>query len=213
MPVKVLIADDHALVRKGLVALLEKEPGIEAVAEAVNGLEAINLVREHQPDVVLMDLAMPHMNGIDATRKLVAEHPNIHIIILSMYSERRLVMEAIGAGARAYILKDCAFTELAKAIRAVIEGDDAQAVPFSGLIISDRNDNIEPSASSAFLSARERQVLQFIAEGKNTKEIAFQLAVSIKTVETHRQNIMEKLRIHSIAGLTRYAIREGISPL
>jgi len=213
MPVKVLIADDHALVRKGLVALLEKEPGIEAVAEAVNGLEAINLVREHQPDVVLMDLAMPHMNGIDATRKLVAEHPDIHIIILSMYSERRLVMEAIGAGARAYILKDCAFTELAKAIRAVIEGDDAQAVPFSGLIISDRNDNIEPSASSAFLSARERQVLQFIAEGKNTKEIAFQLAVSIKTVETHRQNIMEKLRIHSIAGLTRYAIREGISPL
>ena len=213
MPVKVLIADDHALVRKGLVALLEKEPGIEAVAEAVNGLEAINLVREHQPDVVLMDLAMPHMNGIDATRKLVAEHPDIHIIILSMYSERRLVMEAIGAGARAYILKDCAFTELAKAIRAVIEGDDAQAVPFSGLIISDRNDNIEPSASSAFLSTRERQVLQFIAEGKNTKEIAFQLAVSIKTVETHRQNIMEKLRIHSIAGLTRYAIREGISPL
>lgn len=213
MPVKVLIADDHALVRKGLVALLEKEPGIEAVAEAVNGLEAINLVKEHQPDVVLMDLAMPHMNGIDATRKLVAEYPDLHIIILSMYSERRLVMEAIGAGARAYVLKDCAFTELAKAIRAVIEGDDAQAVPFSGLIISDRSDNIEPSASSAFLSARERQVLQSIAEGKNTKEIAFQLAVSIKTVETHRQNIMEKLRIHSIAGLTRYAIREGISPL
>lgn len=213
MSVKVLIADDHALVRKGLVALLEKEPGMEPVAEAVNGLEAVSLVKEHQPDVVLMDLAMPHMNGIDATRKLVAEYPDIHIIILSMYSERRLVMEAIGAGARAYILKDCAFTELAKVIRTVIEGDDAKAVPLSGLIISDRNENIEPSASSAFLSAREREVLQAIAEGKNTKEIAFQLKVSIKTVETHRQNIMEKLRIHSIAGLTRYAIREGITPL
>lgn len=213
MSVRVLVADDHALVRKGLVALLEKEPGMEPIAEAVNGLEAVNLVKEHQPHVVLMDLAMPHMNGIDATRKLVAEHPEIHIIILSMYSERRLVMEALGAGARAYILKDCAFTELAKAIRTVIEGEDAQQVPFSGLIISDRHENIEPSASSAFLSAREREVLQAIAEGKNTKEIAFLLKVSIKTVETHRQNIMEKLRIHSIAGLTRYAIREGITPL
>lgn len=213
MSVRVLVADDHALVRKGLVALLEKEPGMEPIAEAVNGLEAVTLVKEHQPDVVLMDLAMPHMNGIDATRKLVAEHPEIHIIILSMYSERRLVMEALGAGARAYILKDCAFTELAKAIRTVIEGEDAQPVSFSGLIISDRNENVEPSASSAFLSAREREVLQAIAEGKNTKEIAFQLKVSIKTVETHRQNIMEKLRIHSIAGLTRYAIREGITPL
>lgn len=213
MSVRVLVADDHALVRKGLVALLEKEPGMEPIAEAVNGLEAVNLVKEHQPDIVLMDLAMPHMNGIDATRKLSAEHPDIHIIILSMYSERRLVMEALGAGARAYILKDCAFSELAKAIRTVIEGDHAKSVYFSGLIISDRHENIEPSASSAFLSAREREVLQAIAEGKNTKEIAFQLKVSIKTVETHRQNIMEKLRIHSIAGLTRYAIREGITPL
>lgn len=213
MSVRVLVADDHALVRKGLVALLDQEPGMEAVAEAVNGIEAVNLVKEHKPDVVLMDIAMPGMNGIEATRKLVAEYPDINIIVLSMYSDRRLIMEAIGAGAKAYLLKDCAFTQLAAAIRTVIEGEDAQAVPVSGIIISDRKENLEPSASSAFLSVRERQVLQFISEGKNTKEIAFQLNVSIKTVETHRQNIMEKLHIHSIAGLTRYAIREGLTTL
>ncbi len=215
MNIRVLLADDHKIVREGLRSLLEKEPDIDVVAMADNGKTARQLAGEHRPNVAVIDIAMPEMNGIEAIRRISGANPGIRILALSMHSARRFVVEALSAGANGYILKDCASEELVRAIRVVADNETYLSPKISGLIVKDYVKRLPESKSpeKALLSNREREVLQLIAEGQCTKEIAFSLGLSVKTVETHRQQIMKKLDLHSVAVLTRYAIREGITPL
>jgi DNA-binding NarL/FixJ family response regulator len=215
MTIKVLLADDHNIVREGLRSLLEKEPDIDVVAMADNGRMAVQLAGKLIPDVAVIDIAMPDMNGIEAIRRISAENSGIRILALSMHSARRFVVEALSAGAGGYILKDCASEELVRAIRTVAGNETYLSPKVAGLIVKDYLKRApESTAPTVSLpSSREREVLQLIAEGKSTKEIAFTLGVSVKTVETHRQQIMKKLNLHSVAELTRYAIREGLTPL
>ncbi|MBN1830365.1 MAG: response regulator transcription factor [Deltaproteobacteria bacterium] len=215
MTTRVLIADDHKIVREGLMSILEKEPGIDVVAMADNGKTALQLAGELRPDVAVIDIAMPEMNGIEAIRRISGQNPEIRILALSMHSARRFVVEALSAGAKGYILKDCASDELVRAIRVVAGGETYLSPKITGIIVRDYVKRLPESQSlpSSLLSNREREVLQLIAEGQGTKEVAFALGVSVKTVETHRQQIMKKLNLHNVAELTRYAIREGITPL
>jgi DNA-binding NarL/FixJ family response regulator len=215
MTLRVLLADDHKIVREGLMSLLEKEPDIEVVAMADNGRTAVQLAGELKPDVAILDIAMPEMNGIEATRRITRDDPEIKVLALSMHSARRFVTEALSAGAKGYLLKDCAAEELVRAIRTVAANETYLSPKVAGLIVKDYLKHSPDSAPSAesFLTNREREILQLIAEGESTKEIAFKIGVSIKTVETHRQQIMKKLNLHSVAELTRYAIREGLTPL
>ncbi len=215
MSIRVLLADDHKIVREGLGSLLEKEPDIDVIAMADDGRTAVQLTRELLPDVAVIDLAMPGMNGIEATRRICCENPGTKVLVLSMHSARRFMVEALSAGAKGYLLKDCASLEFVMAVRAVAGNETYLSPKSTGLIIKDyirRFTDALPSTSS-LLSTREREVLQLVAEGENTKEIAFTLGISIKTVETHRQQIMRKLNLHNVAGLIRYAIREGITHL
>ncbi len=215
MNIKVLLVDDHKIVREGLRSLLEKEGDIKIVAEADNGRTAAQRATEMLPDVVVMDIAMPEMNGIEATRRITAENPEIRVLALSMHSARRFVSEALSVGAKGYLLKDCAADELVRAIRTVAADKIYLSPDITDQIVKDYVKNLpdSPPAALNMLSTREKEVLQLIAEGRNTKEIAFTLNVSIKTIETHRQQIMKKLNLQSVAGLTRYAIREGLTPL
>jgi DNA-binding NarL/FixJ family response regulator len=215
MTIRVLLADDHNIVREGLRSLLEKDPEIEVVAMADNGRTAVQLAGELKPDVAILDIAMPEMNGIEATRRITRDDPEIKVLALSMHSARRFVTEALSAGAKGYLLKDCAAEELVRAIRTVAANETYLSPKVAGLIVKDYLKHSPDSAPSAesFLTNREREILQLIAEGESTKEIAFKIGVSIKTVETHRQQIMKKLNLHSVAELTRYAIREGLTPL
>lgn len=215
MNIKVLLVDDHKIVREGLRSLLEKEGDITIVAEADNGRTAAQRATEMLPDVVVMDIAMPEMNGIEATRRITAENPEIRVLALSMHSARRFVSEALSVGAKGYLLKDCAADELVRAIRTVAADKIYLSPDITDQIVKDYVKNLpdSPPAALNMLSTREKEVLQLIAEGRNTKEIAFTLNVSIKTIETHRQQIMKKLNLQSVAGLTRYAIREGLTPL
>ncbi len=215
MTIRILLADDHKIVREGLVALLEKESDIEVTAVAEDGRSAVQLARDLLPDVAVIDIGMPGMNGIEATRCITVENPGTRVLVLSMHSARRYVLDALSAGAKGYILKDCASEELARALR-IVAGDETYLSPkIAGVLVKDCV-NLLPEQGAEFaglLSRREREVLQLIAEGHNTKEIAFMLHVSTKTVETHRQQLMKKLDVQSVAGLTRYAIREGLTPL
>jgi len=215
MTIKVLLADDHKIVREGLRSLLEKESDIEVVAMADNGRTALQLACEMEPDVVVIDIAMPEMNGIEAIRRISSETSKSMILALSMHSARRFVVEALSAGAKGYLLKDCASDDLVRAIRVVADHETYLSPKVAGLIVKDYMKRLPESSppADALLSTRENEVLQMIAEGQNTKQIAFTLGVSIKTVETHRQQIMRKLNLHSVAELTRYAIREGLTPL
>ena len=214
MPIKVLIAEDHKIVREGICALLNKEADIKVVAEAEDGATAVRLARELLPDVVVMDIGLPNLNGIEATRQIVAGVPGVKVIALSMHSDRRYILEMLKAGAKAYLLKDCAFEELVQAVRDVKRNKVYLSQKITETMI---NEQIlltqEESSVFTLLSDRERQVLQLIAEGKTMKEIAHSLKVSVKTAETYRQRIMEKLNMHSVAELTRYAIREGLIQL
>lgn len=215
MPTRILLVDDHRLVRKGFRNILETVPGFEVAGEGSNGREALLLAETLRPDVVLMDLAMPDMNGIETTHRMSAILPLTRVVVLSMHSGKRFLDEAIQAGARGYLLKDASSEELVAAVRAVAAGgvwfapqvvpDNAEAVPGSGA-------GAPPQAGPA-LTPREREVMQLFSEGNGTKEVAWMLGISVKTVEAHRQNLMRKLGIRSIAELTRYAIREGLSPL
>jgi len=212
--IKILLADDHKIMRDGLHSLLEKQDDMEIIAEADNGRKAVQIAQEKKPDVVIMDISMPELNGIEATRQILSTQPNIKIIALSMHSDKRFVAGMLQAGASGFLLKDCASQELTNAIRTVARNKHYLSPEIAGIMIEDyitlSNSN-EPATSSAVLTSREREVLQLIAEGWSTKDIAGHLFVSIKTVETHRRQIMKKLDIHSVADLTKYAIREGLT--
>jgi DNA-binding NarL/FixJ family response regulator len=215
MTIRVLLVDDHKIVREGLRSILEKQPDIEVIAMGDNGRMALQLAGELRPDVAVIDIAMPEMNGIEAIRRISGENPGIRSLALSMHSAKRFVVEALAAGAKGYILKDCAAEDLVRAIRVVAGNETYLSPKITGLIVKDYVKRRPDSQSSngSLLSNREREVLQLISEGQSTKEIAFDLGVSGKTVETHRQQIMRKLNLHNVAELTRYAIREGITPL
>jgi DNA-binding NarL/FixJ family response regulator len=213
MNIRVLIADDHQIVRESLRALLETEPGITVVGEAGEGRTALRLARELVPDVIIMDVGMPDLNGIEATHQVVAEFPEIKVIALSMHNDRRFVLNMLKAGARGYLLKDCASQHLIKAIRLVVANKTYISHEIADLVVKDYLASASPaeSSSAALLTAREREVLQLIVEGKTNSKIAECLKVSIKTVESHRHTLMVKLDIKSIAELTKFAIREGLT--
>jgi two-component system response regulator NreC len=215
MSIRVLLADDHKITRQGLRSLLEKQQGIEVVAEAENGREAVRLSGETAPDVVIMDLTMPDLNGVEATRQILSQSPDVKIIALSMHSDALFVTEMLKSGAAGYLLKDCAFEELARAIRTVTENKTYLSPSISGVVVEDYIHRLSTQdfTGSDVLSDREREVLQLMAEGNSTKQIAQKLHISVKTVETHRRQIMNKLDIHTVAELTKYAIRKGLTSL
>jgi len=215
MSIKVLLADDHQIFRDGLRALIDREDGMEVVAEAENGRQAVKLAQAHAPNVIIMDVSMPDMNGIEATRKITSVTPNAKLIALSMHSDRRYVLGMLEAGAAGYLLKDCTFEELAGAIRNVAQGNTYLSPKIADVVVKgylSKGARSSPDGQS-LLTAREREILQLIAEGLSTKEISTHICLSVKTVETHRRNIMEKLNIRSIAELTKYSIREGLVAL
>ncbi|HHS50897.1 MAG TPA: response regulator transcription factor [candidate division Zixibacteria bacterium] len=215
MMIKVIIADDHKIFRQGITRLIKDCEGIEVVGEAENGRQVVELAREISPDVVLMDISMQEMNGIDATRKILSDNPSVKVIALTIHSDRSFIAEMLKAGAVGYLLKDCAFEELESAIRVVAVGMSYLSPSIAKVIVRDYI-NISSGESEAApndITHREREVLQLIAEGHSTKQIAFELGVSIKTIETHRRNIMKKLDATSIAELVKAGIRMGLTTL
>ncbi|MCX6033001.1 MAG: response regulator transcription factor [Chloroflexi bacterium] len=210
--IRVLLAEDHALVRAGFAALLRSLPGIEVVAEAGDGREALRLVETHRPAVVFMDIAMSGLNGLDATAQIVRDFPQARVVILSMHANEEYVLQALRVGAAGYLLKDAGLGELELAVRAVARGETYLSPAVSKHVIADyvRRTAGAPATAGDPLTPRQREVLQLIAEGRTVKEIAQILAVSEKTVETHRAQLMARLDIHDIAGLVRYALRAGL---
>ena len=215
MSIKVLLVDDHAIIREGLRSLLDKQSEMEVIADTDDGRKAIEFVRELSPDIVIMDITMPGLHGIEATRQITAEFPDVKVIALSIHSKRRFVADMLSAGATGYILKECLFDELVQAIKAVAAGGRYLSPMITDVVVSDYVKRLSATADSPFeaLKAREREVLQLVTEGKSTKQIALELHVSTKTIEANRRQIMEKLNIHSIAELTKYAVREGLTTL
>lgn len=213
MSIRILLADDHKIVREGLRALLEGQPDVKVVAEAEDGRTAVQLAQKLSPDVAIMDVTMPGLNGIEATRRIVAEVPGVRVIALSMHSDRRFVAEMFKAGASGYLLKDCAFEELARAINTVVANQLYLSPEIADVVVEDYVRHLTETNPWALsdLTSREREVLQLLAEGKSTRQIASDLHLSVNTVATHRQHIMEKLDIDNIAGLTKYAIRAGLT--
>jgi two-component system response regulator NreC len=212
--IRILLADEQRIVREGLRSLLEAQPGMKVIAEAETGRIAVQLALKLGPDVALMDSSMPDLNGIDATRQIVAGS-HVKVICLSAHSTRQFVTEMLKAGASGYLLKDCCFEEVRHAINIVVANQSYISPTVAGTLINSCGLPSEATGSSAFdlLTCREREVLQLIAEGRSTKQIASQLYVSAKTIETHRRQIMQKLNIFSIAGLTKFAVREGLTTL
>lgn len=215
MSIRILLADDHGIIRQGLRSLLEKEPDMQVVGEAEDGRKAIELVNECSPDIVIMDITMPNLNGVEATRHITGESSKSKVIALSIHSNRRFVADMLKAGASGYILKECLSDELVQAIRTVAGGGRYLSPRITDVVIDDyvKRLSTTPESRIATLTARERQVLQLLAEGKSTKQIALGLHVSSKTIEANRRRIMEKIDIHSIAELTKYAVREGLTSL
>lgn len=210
---KILLADDHKILRSGLRSLLERHADFKIVAEAEDGIEAVELCKKYSPDVLLIDVSMPNLNGIEAIPRIREGNPTVKIIILSVHSSRRFVSEALKAGADGYLLKNCDFEEMVYAIDSIRGGGVYISPQVANVVRDDYVQFLEEKGDSfaAALTQREREVLKLISEGKNTKEIAFSFNLSVKTVEAHRQHIMEKLNLHSVAALTKYAIREGLT--
>jgi DNA-binding NarL/FixJ family response regulator len=209
--IRVLLVDDHALVLAGIRALVEELGGTKIVAEANNGRDAVTLAKQHKPDLVIMDISMKELNGIDATAQIKAELPATQVLILSMHNTEDFVRRAIKAGASGYLVKDSAPLELKMAIAAVMQGEVYLSPRVSRHVVSGfLHGQTQSESSLDALTARQREILQMIAEGKSTKEIAFQLDVSVKTVETHRAALMHRLDIHDIPGLVLYAVRQGL---
>jgi len=215
MSIRVLLADDHQITRQGLRSLLEKKADIEVIAEAENGRKAVELAKQLSPDVVIMDITMPDLNGIEASRQIIRDNETTKIIALSIHSDTLFISEMLKSGADGYLLKDCAFEELEQAIRTVVGGKVYLSPSISGVVVEDYLHRLSKSGidNVELLTDREREVLQLIAEGKSTKQTALKLHISVKTVETHRRQIMNKLDIYTVAELTKYAIRKGLTAL
>ena len=215
MSIRIILADDHTLLRQGLHALIEEQPDMTVIAEAEDGRSTVQLAAKLRPDIIVMDISMPGMNGMEATRQILTNDPGIRVLALSMHTDRRFIVEMLGAGASGYLLKDCAVEELICAIHALAGQRTYLSPKISDIVVKDYACRISKSTLSSLsvLSPREREVLQLLAEGKSTRKIASILEVGVKTVETYRQQIMEKLNIHSIAGLTKFAVREGLTSL
>jgi DNA-binding NarL/FixJ family response regulator len=215
--IRVLLADDHRIIRDGLRVLLEQEPDMHVVAEADNGREAVTLSGFHVPQVVVMDVGMPELNGVEATRQVLEDDASIRILGLSMHTDRRFVMSMLNAGASGYLQKDCAFDELVNAVRTVAAGGMYLSPCIAGLVVRERlrlHGGADPVASSSpGLTPKETEVAQLVANGICTSKMATLLGTSIKTAETHRHDVMSKLGIRSVAGLSRFAIREGLTIL
>lgn len=216
MTVRIVIADNHTLFAEGLRGLVDAEPDLEVVGEARDGREAVTKAHELRPDVVLMDVVMPGLNGLEATRQIRQELPGTRVLALSMHIDKRYVLGMLESGASGYLVKDASFEEVARALRAVAAGHVYLAPNVAGLVVEDlarRTPASVPTPTPTGLSPREREVLQLLAEGLSAPKIARQLHLSVKTVETHRRNILAKLELDTVADLVRYAIREGITSL
>ncbi len=207
--IKILLADDHTIVRQGLKLIFSSQPDMAVIGEAANGREAVDLAQKLRPDIVLLDVAMPELNGIEATKLMMEANSRLRILVLSMHKEAVYVREILRAGARGYLLKDVIDTELLNAVRAVARGDGYISPAVSGALLSDYRQNVTDPAD--LLTNREREVLQLIAEGKTNKEVASKLNLSVYTVESHRGKIMEKLNLHSTGELVRFALKHGLS--
>jgi DNA-binding NarL/FixJ family response regulator len=211
--IRVIVADDHTIIRSGLKALLDREPDIEVVAEAADGRQAVQKAQELLPEVVLLDIAMPNLNGIEAARQIAAKHERMGIIILSMHSDESYVLKALKAGARGYLLKDSSESDVMNAVRAVNAGKAYFSPEISRLMADDYLRQMQQRGvedSYELLTSREREILQMLAEGKSNKDVANLLNLSLHTVETHRGNILQKLNLHSVPELILYAVRKGI---
>ncbi|MCK5100718.1 MAG: response regulator transcription factor [Desulfobacteraceae bacterium] len=212
MTIKILLADDHKLIRDGLIALISNEKDMEVVVDARNGRDAVSLVKLYKPDIVIMDINMPGLNGIDATKIILEENRDVKVIALSIHSTTKFVKEMLKAGVSGYLVKHCAYEELAKAIRIVMNGKQYLSSEIVGVVMDDYASNFSSNKNTVFstLTPREREILQLVAEGLKSDQIASRLFISVKTVSTHRRKIMKKLNLNSIAELTRYAISEGL---
>jgi len=213
MKIRIILADDHAIVRQGLSRAIGQEDDMDVIGQAPNGRATIELVRKLSPDILITDISMPDLNGVEATRQVLRECPAVKVIALSMHSSRQFVMEMFRAGAVGYLLKDCDYDELVKAIHTVAEGKVYVSPSIGDVIVEDLLNGREAGAPTAFslLTPREREVLQLMAEGNTTRQIARQLYISPKTVEAHRLRVMNKLDIDNVAQLTKYAIQEGLT--
>ena len=211
--IRVVLADDHQLVRAGIHALLVRMANVEVVAETGDGYEALDIIKKLEPNVVLMDIGLPGLNGLDVTARVTKDLPAVSVLILSMHSSEQYVCEGLRSGAKGYLLKDSAASELETAVRLIAKGE-IYLSPKISKHVADYIRRLSPddSVHTTILTTRQREILQGIAEGRTTKEIAHLLNVSIKTVESHRTQLMERLRIHDVAGLVRYAIRSGLVP-
>ena len=212
---KVLIADDHGIVREGLRCLIEKQSDWEVVGEAEDGQKAVQLAGELLPDIVIMDVAMPNLNGIEATRQIVDKLPSIRVVALSMHSSRHFVVDMLKAGASGYVLKACLFDDLVNAMETVMTGEVYLSPRIASIVVDDYINDISPDdvPISSILTDREREVTQLLAEGKSIKQIAMQLHLSAKTIDANRRQVMDKLNIHNVAKLTKYAICNGLTSI
>ncbi len=213
--IRIVLADDHQMMREGLRAILDRQPDMSVVGEADNGRATMCVVAELTPDIVVMDVGMPDMNGIEATRRIASRHPQVGVVALSTYSDKRYVLQMLEAGAVGYLVKNAACDELVRAIQAVSSGEGYLSSEITGIVVDSYVGRQFPmhARDSAVLGPREREVLQLVAEGKSSKQIGVSLEISAKTVETHRRNITKKLGIRTIAELTKYAVRQGLTAL
>ena len=214
MALRIIIADDHRLIRQGLKSLLESQ-GFEVVGEAEDGRSAVKLVKKLDPNAVIIDISMPELNGIEATRQIQHETPQVKVIVLSMRSDRQAVLAAFAAGTSGYLLKESAFEEMVIAIKVALEGRTYLSPAIAHVLVRESIEqwSVSTEPMGRGISSREREILQLVAEGRSSKEMAESLYVSVKTIETHRKQIMNKLNLHSIAELTKYAVREGVTSL